>query len=340
LKPYRSVNFHTRLTRDSLIQVISVVFGVMQINLMKKTKEFYYHRYDAIPVHIKTIIRPVINGLYFLRFSRSLWYHRSFARIVPNPRYVIPRNLGFAKIDFQPNELIYKAVDSANKILINHKQISTKITGKSYLRTIANISDFDPEDPIVQIAMNSELLSCVAKYLGVAPQLNSINVMWSPALEINKAEYGSWTGSQLFHIDGDSDGIVKIWILCNQVDEDNGPTVLIPADKSLKISKDISYSPKGKVKDDTPFISVMPEAFRAVGEPGTMFATDTARCFHQGSRTKINSERLVIMYYFDTFRSSWYLSDYQRPTLNRSNKWSLFISNLPNHKKNLFRMLK
>jgi hypothetical protein len=311
------------------------------IHLIDKFNEFYYHRYDAIPVHLKTKIRPIVNGVYFARFIRSLFYTRHYFNSYRNPSYQIPRNLGFAKIYFQPDELISKAVDSANKILTEHKADSAKIVvGKSYLRTIANISDFDPNDPIVQIAMNDELLSCVSKYLGIAPQLNSINVMWSPASEVTTIKESGWTGSQLFHIDGDSDGIVKIWILCNKVSEDNGPTVLIPAESSLKISKEISYSPKGKVADDTPFANIITEAFKAVGEAGTMFATDTARCFHQGSRTSINSERLVIMYFFDTFRSAWYLSNYQRPTLIRSDKWEAFISSLPKHKKNLFRLLK
>jgi hypothetical protein len=310
------------------------------IKLNEKFNEFYYHRYNAIPVHLKTKIRPIVNVFYFSRFIRSFLYAKSYFKSYRNPSYGISRNLGLAKISFRPDELVSKAVDSANKILRDHKADSTKIiAGKSYLRTIANISDFDPQDPIVQIAMNDELLACVTKYLGVAPQLNSINVMWSPASEITAIKESSWTGSQLFHIDGDSDGIVKIWILCNKVTEDNGPTVLIPAEKSLKISKEISYTPNGKVPNDTPFTNVINEAFKAVGEAGTVFATDTARCFHQGSRTSINSERLVIMYFFDTFRSAWYLSNYQRPTLNRSDKWESFISNLPNHKKNLFRLL-
>lgn len=254
--------------------------------------------------------------------------------------YEIPRNLGFSSISFESTEQLSGAIKSANSILSNYKSTSMEAAGKTYLRTIASISDLDPKDPIVKIALNDELLACVTKYLGVAPHLNSINVMWSPPSKVTQKSSSSWSGSQLFHIDGDSDGIVKVWILCNEVGEDNGPTTLIPANLSLRISKEISYSPKGKVKDDTPFIAVLDKAFKATGKAGTMFATDTARCFHQGSRTKENSERLVIMYFYDTFRSSWYISGFNPPSMIMSEKWKAFISSLPSHKKYLFRMLK
>jgi hypothetical protein len=211
--------------------------------------------------------------------------------------------------------------------------------GKDYLRVIGNLTNLDPNGPIVKIAMNDELLSTVTNYLGIAPQLNSINVMWSPPSAITKKIDGTWSGSQLFHIDGDSDGIVKVWILCNEITDENGPTTLIPADSSLKISKEISYSPRGKVANDDPFRNVMNSAFKAVGNPGTVLATDTARCFHQGSRTNVNSERLVIMYFYDTFRSSWYLAGYQKPKFDLNEKWRDFISRLPNYKKDMFRLL-
>lgn len=309
--------------------------------LISRFKEFYYHRYDATPLHLKTKLRPVINCLYCFRYIRSRINAARIKRGFPNPSYSIPRDLGFSPIELKPKILIHEVVKHANKILKEYKVSDMgKSVGKNYLRTIANISDFDPHDSIVQIAINDELLSCVAKYLGAAPHLNGINVMWSPPLKLTEKKEGDWTGSQLFHIDGDSDGIVKVWILCNSVSEENGPTVLIPADESLRISKELKYTPNTKVKDDKPFKNVITKSFKGTGDIGTVFATDTARCFHQGSRTKVDSERLVVMYFFDTFRSAWYLADYQRPTIKMTHEWKTFISNLPSHKRNLFRTLK
>jgi len=305
-----------------------------------KIREFYYQRYDGVPVHIKTRLRPILNFAYFWRFFRA---KRNASRILsktPTSRNKIPQNLGFTEITFLDLKDVKEAVSSANQILDNYKARSMpNVGGKDYLRVIGNLTNLDPNGPIVKIAMNDELLSTVTNYLGVAPQLNSINVMWSPPSEITERFDGTWTGSQLFHIDGDSDGIVKVWILCNEITDENGPTTLIPADISLKISKEISYSPRGKVANDDPFKHEINSAFKAIGNPGTVLATDTARCFHQGSRTKVNSERLVIMYFFDTFRSSWYLAGYQKPKFDLNEKWIDFISRLPNYKKDMFRLL-
>jgi hypothetical protein len=308
--------------------------------MVLKVRIFLYQRYDGIPVHVKTRLRPIVNSIYFSRFVRAKKNARKIISKMPAPRTLIPRNLGFTQINFLNPKDVSDAVSSANQILSKYKEDGMQqVSGKPYLRIISSLSSLTPNSPIVKIAMNDELLSMVTSYLGVAPQLNSINVMWSPPSVITEKSEGTWSGSQLFHIDGDSDGIVKVWILCNKVKEENGPTTLIPADSSLRISKEIKYSPRGKVANDDPFKNFIGSAFKAVGEPGTVLATDTARCFHQGSRTELESERLVIMYFFDTFRSSWYLSGYQNPIFNRNSDWNQFISNLPSYKKDLFKLL-
>jgi len=306
-----------------------------------KMRVFLYQRYDGIPVHIKTRLRPLVNSLYFLRFFRA---RKNAHKIFSNfslPRDKIERKLGFARITFLDPKEVDLAVSSANQILSKYKTDGMqKVSGKNYLRVIGNLSNLTPDNPIVKIAFNDELLKLVTTYLGVAPQLNSINVMYSPPSAITEKSEGTWAGSQLFHIDGDSDGIVKVWILCNKITDQNGPTTLIPADTSLRISKEISYSPRGKVPNDDPFSNVISSAFKAVGNPGTVLATDTARCFHQGSRTHVDSERLVIMYFFDTFRSSWYLSGYRKPNFKIHADWKEFISRLPDYKQDMFRLLK
>jgi hypothetical protein len=161
--------------------------------------------------------------------------------------------------------------------------------------------------------------------------------MWSPPSDVTGL-FGKWTGSQLFHLDGDSDGIIKVWILCNKVGEENGPTVLLPAEDSYKICKKIKYHPPQRVLDESIFDSLEHKFLKAIGDPGTIYATDTTRCLHQGSRTAEKSERLAIMLFFDTFRSSWYITNHNRPRFNRQ-KLSESISNLPKHKRRLFALL-
>jgi hypothetical protein len=161
--------------------------------------------------------------------------------------------------------------------------------------------------------------------------------MWSPPSHVTGL-FSKWTGSQLFHLDGDSDGILKVWILCNKVDEANGPTVLRPAEDSYKIGKKIKYHPPQRVLDESIFHSLEDKFIKAIGDPGTNYATDTTRYLLQGSRTAEQSERLAIMLFFDTFRSSWYVTNHNRPRFKRQ-KLSESISNLPKHKRRLFALL-
>lgn len=305
---------------------------------MKRIKIAVYHRYEALSIPNKNALKYIINLLFIKRYFVAKLTKNSYARIAPNPGFVIPRSKGVVRIDFYNKNLVNQAVAEANKILENHKnKQDSVIANKSYLRVIANIDDLSLDNPIMKFALDDQLISGISKYLGVAPQLNSVNVMWSPPSDITGLS-GKWTGSQLFHLDGDSDGIIKVWILCNKVGEENGPTVLLPAEDSYKIGKKIKYHPPQRVLDESIFNGYEHKFIKAIGNPGTIYATDTTRCLHQGSRTAEKSERLAIMLFFDTFRSSWYVTNHNRPRFNRQ-KLSESISNLPQHKRRMFALL-
>jgi hypothetical protein len=305
---------------------------------MSKIQEVVYHRYEALSIPNKQIIKYFINTIFIKRYLISKITARKFNQIAPNPGFSIPRSKGVAKIDFHDKDLIHQSVTEANKILANYKNNKNNvIENKSYLRIIASIDDLTLDNPIMKFALDDRLLSGISKYLGVAPQLNSVNVMWSPPSDVTGLS-GKWTGSQLFHLDGDSDGIIKVWVLCNKVGEENGPTVLLPAEDTSKIGKKINYHPPQRVIDESIFDSVEHKFVKAIGDSGSVYATDTTRCLHQGSRTAEKSERLAIMLFFDTFRSSWYVTNHNRPKYNY-NKLSKEISKLPRRKRRLFSML-
>jgi hypothetical protein len=305
---------------------------------MSRVQEVVYHRYEALSVPNKQIVKYFINIFFIKRYVSAKMTARKFAQIAPSPGFSIPRSKGVTKIDFHDKELINQSVIEANKILANYKSNKDNVVeNKSYLRVIASIDDLSLDNPIMKFALDDRLLSGISKYLGVAPQLNSVNVMWSPPSDVTGLS-GKWTGSQLFHLDGDSDGIIKVWVLCNRVGEENGPTVLLPADDSYKIGKKIKYHPPQRVLDESIFDSVKQKFVKAIGEPGSVYATDTTRCLHQGSRTAEKSERLAIMLFFDTFRSSWYVTNHNKPKYNYK-KLGKDISGLPKRKRQLFAML-
>ena len=305
---------------------------------MNKIKEIVYHRYEALSIPNKQIVKYFVNILFIKRYIIVKMTARKYNKIAPNPGFVIPRSKGVAKIDFYNKDLINQLVVEANKILANYKDNKNAVVdNKSYLRIIASIDDLTLNNPIMKFTLDDRLLAGVSKYLGVAPQLNSVNIMWSPPSDVTGLS-GKWTGSQLFHLDGDSDGIIKVWVLCNKVGEENGPTVLLPAEYSYQIGKKIKYHPPQRVLDESIFDSVEHKFVKAIGEPGSIYATDTTRCLHQGSRTAEKSERLAIMLFFDTFRSSWYVTNHNKPKYNHM-KFKKDISDLPKRKRRLFSML-
>jgi ectoine hydroxylase-related dioxygenase (phytanoyl-CoA dioxygenase family) len=135
-------------------------------------------------------------------------------------------------------------------------------------------------------------VKAVADYLGAAPVLWDITAMYSPPAD------GALRGSQHWHRDGDDVTNVKVWILCSDVSKENGPTLCLPKALSDKIAKDIAYKQSDKILDDRLIDPYQSDVFSLVGKAGDAFVTDTSRCFHMGSRTTSDSERLVLMFHF------------------------------------------
>ena len=191
-------------------------------------------------------------------------------------------------------------------------------SGKSYFRSLKSISDYSLDSPEFQLATSPEILKSVASYLGHLPLLLDISARIS--LSDPDTPGNQLSGSQMFHRDLDDIKSVKVWILCSQVETENGPTVLLPAGTSHEVAREIGYKQGDKVPDDTAFLRYQDELFEAVGPIGSSFATDTCSSFHYGSRVRKSKERLVL--YFQYVSSS---SVYFRPlgprSGNRSKKY-------------------
>jgi len=88
---------------------------------MKRIKIVVYHRYEALSIPKKQRVKYFINLLFIKRYFIAKLTKNAYAKIAPNPGFVIPRSKGVAKIDFYNKDLVNKAVAEANKILENHK---------------------------------------------------------------------------------------------------------------------------------------------------------------------------------------------------------------------------
>ena len=81
--------------------------------------------------------------------------------------------------------------------------------------------------------------------------------------------------------------------------------MVLPAKVSQRLANRLRYSPGIKMPDE-PFLKYWDSVQSATGPSGTVYATDTARCFHFGSRTTTKSSRLVLMIHYLTEQSPFY----------------------------------
>jgi hypothetical protein len=291
---------------------------------------------QILPTHLKNYAKSVLNWKDFGEFRKSMtrfadhrglqvkrfflvpiWNIRNpvhfrrerslFRQIISSNNkeiFTVERSLGFNVIELDKDQ-ISACVEFAKDKLLTSKGNSKNPNDKEYLRAIADFSDVDIKSKVFQLFTSPSMLQSVAKYLGSAPILSDIVVLHSPQSD-PKPEKTEFQGSQLYHRDGDGVRVLKIWVLCNNVEMENGPTVLLPSHLSDKVAAKHFYRPGDKVSHDRWFKKYDEELFYAVGQAGTALATDTISCFHMGSRTGASSSRLVMMAHYVTPYSSYY----------------------------------
>jgi hypothetical protein len=249
-------------------------------------------------------IHLVIDVLFVLRRNRERVLLSKLKSSGRSALFNIEKSQGISKLNINP-PLTSSAIEFARETLKNFRsKNSVRLNSKEYLQQIWNLSQIDDNSKfLLDWALQPETLNSIKEYFGKAPILHDISVFYSPERENEK----TFQGSQLFHMDGGGTQSVKIWLLCEAVESENGPTVLIPSSISASIAKKISYRPGDRVKDDALLGDERNRAISLVGPAGSWFATDTDRCFHFGSRTQKASSRLVVMFHFVDNNSTYYM---------------------------------
>lgn len=226
-----------------------------------------------------------------------------FSKVLAYPEeliYKIEPRIGFTRFDSP------KAQTPLVKQAIRNIQAASREdswTGKSYFRSLKAIADYPVDSPEFQLATSPQMPKSVASYLDRLPLLLDISACISLSDPDNPG--GQLSGSQLFHRDLDDIASVTVWVLCSQVNAENGPTVLLPAQASHQVARQIGYKQGDKVPDDSAFLPYKDEFFEAVGPPGSSFATDTCSSFHYRSRVSQSRERLVLYFQYVSSRVGW-----------------------------------
>jgi hypothetical protein len=208
--------------------------------------------------------------------------------------FVIGKDQGVGPVVLDRALVAECVADAKQRLEAMKAAVSERKNRKNYLQQLTTLADYDVDSAPFKLATNEKLVKAVADYLGAAPVLWDITAMYSPPA----SEGGALRGSQYWHRDGDDVTNVKVWVLCSDVSLKNGPTLCLPKAVSDKIADEIAYKQSDKLLDDRVIDPYLSDVFTLVGKSGDTFVTDTSRCFHMGSRTTADSERLVLMFHY------------------------------------------
>lgn len=261
--------------------------------------------YDHAELRHKNVLKWIWVFISPIRYLNDKFFLKRKVRLneVSQP-CMIDKEIGFTPI-FLDKQLVERSVSNTKSLSKQRKDFNTK----PYLQEISDLSDYGLASPEFQLATHPEVVKMVENYLGSFPYLYDITALWSPSSSNDAGKaISNFEGSQLWHRDSDDVRIAKIWILCSDVDEESGPTVLLPANESEKIAKDIKYKQGYKVpfQVETHLKIDKKLIMRAIGSSGTTYFTDTDRLFHYGSRTSSTQERLVLMFHYVSFFSCYF----------------------------------
>lgn len=280
-------------------------------------------RIESLPLGKRSVFEKIMDSIMF--FRTIVDFHRLFRlRKSKVTAYgTISKNEGWGALKFDPS-VTNRFIEIAHAVKNDYLNLKEKpINKKEYLQQIANIENISQKFPeVINFALDEALLKTIGQYLGKFPILHDVSVFYSPPQEKVK-DINGWQGSQLFHRDGGGTRCFKLWLLCETVTNENGPTTLLPSKVSDIACKELNYVPGKKFKTDTPLEPFMSHSVSLVGPEGSWFATDTDRCLHYGSRTTKRSSRLVMMFHYVDRNSVYYLPFVRRNYLKRTRTISI-----------------
>ena len=162
----------------------------------------------------------------------------------------------------------------------------------------------------LRLALDDVILATVARYLGLSPFLESIELLYSRPLA------GPPSLSQQWHRDRSARRIVKMFVYATDVREEHGPLTLLPREESNKVPERLfHYIPDAQISR----YADLSKAVAFTGPAGTTTLLDSQACYHLGSRCR--EPRLAyVAYYTSGFgyrprETTWRLPDAEVQTL-------------------------
>ena len=215
-----------------------------------------------------------------------------------SPKIRIPSNIGYTIINYEHLKSFQRCLAYSQKVVENLDP--SWESQKSHLRDY-RININNPVNlPIVDFALDPEILAVLSDYIGTLPVLGKASILYSP----NEIMEGQ--NSQQFHFDGADVKHVKLWIPLKDIDSDSGPLTMIPARESIELWKKLKAEKivtirNQKVSDEIFYSYYQGPTIEMISKTGNAIFTDTCRCFHYGSRPGNKKRYLLLLHYYSVF---------------------------------------
>lgn len=154
------------------------------------------------------------------------------------------------------------------------------------------------DSPFVQFALQTEILSILADYMGDCPLLESVEVIRS------KGQIPPYKSSALWHKDYNDTKMVKVFIYLNDVtSSENGPFEFYDAEATSDFK--LPYAPVHKPDKVLEELDPNSKYTTVLGNAGSVFMVDTSRCYHRGSRINGSNNKFHRVAYIATYTTPY-----------------------------------
>lgn len=200
---------------------------------------------------------------------------------------------GYSKLGnlFEP-ELMQKIAKKNNQMMENEKYsiIRSQENGQVYSRMLNRCLNSIPE---IKEIINKEIIDILAEYYGNNFKVKDIIIWRNYHIPIETKEKEIY--SNYWHNDDQEDWYAedgtdmkptKIFIVLNDIDEENGPLHIQSKSRSRELI-DLGFKSRYEYKLPMEIIEGHNHVVKHIGSPGTAIWVNTRRCFHRaGNPTK------------------------------------------------------
>jgi hypothetical protein len=252
----------------------------------------------AVSVSLKSYVRDQVRR-NAERFSRPLRIARAYGEYQDRRKlaegisaagcYDLSTLQAEGYLRIEPPATGVSELVNASRYKLGGAQSLPQSRNKAFFSQLLGPSDLTLDGPFMRFALDEKLLATTAGYLGVAPFLESVELLYSKPIEGQPAQ------SQQWHRDRTDRRIIKVFVYANDVTPRHGPLSLLSRSDSDRVPERLFHY----VPDQQMARYVEPgRTISLTGPAGTTIMIDTQACYHLGSRCQ--EPRLAYIAYYSS----------------------------------------